>query len=53
MKLMIKTFDRFGKENVLHSLAAMILFRKSTGEETNSQQGSSLAYKITRISIVP
>jgi hypothetical protein len=25
MKLMIKAFDCFGKENVLHSLAAMIL----------------------------
>ena len=32
MKLMIKTFDQLW--NVLHSLAAMILLRKSTVEET-------------------
>jgi len=38
---------------VLHSLAAMILLRKSTGEETISQQGPLLAYKITRICLAP
>jgi hypothetical protein len=38
---------------VLHSLAAMILLRKSTGEETISQQGPLLAYKIKRICLAP